>query len=49
MTLIKGQRGGGLSSLGPHTSTLYDDGSMIENGEIEELHYLMVRVEKMKK
>ena len=47
MTLIKGQRGG-LSSLGPHT-TIYGEESLIENGEIEELHYLMVRVEKMKK
>lgn len=47
MTLIKGGRGG-LSSLGPNT-TLYGEESLVENGEIEELHYLMVRVEKMKK
>ena len=37
-----------MSSLGPHT-TIYGEESLIENGEIEELHYLMVRVEKMKK
>lgn len=47
MTLMKGGRGG-LSSLGPNT-TLYGEESLVENGEIEELHYLMVRVEKMKK
>ena len=48
MTLIKGNRAGGLSSPGPHT-TIYGEESLIENGEIEEMHYLMVRVEKMKK
>ena len=47
MTLIKGQRAG-LSSLAPNT-TIYGEESLIENGEIEELHYLMVKVEKMKK
>ena len=46
MTLIKGKAG--LSSLGPNT-TIYGEESLIENGEIEELHYLMVKVEKMKK
>lgn len=45
MTLIQRR---GLSSLGPNT-TLYGEESLAENGEIEELHYLMVRVEKMKK
>lgn len=48
MTLRIGNRVGGLSSLGPHT-TIYGEESLIENGEIEELHYLMVKVEKMKK
>ena len=38
----------GLSSIGPNT-TIYGEEYMVENGEIEELHYLMVRVEKMKK
>jgi hypothetical protein len=47
MTLIKGTRGG-LSSLGPNT-TIYGEESLIENGEIEELHYLSVKVERMKK
>ena len=48
MTLIKGNRAGGLSSLGHHT-TIYGEESLIENGEIEEMHYLMVKVERMKK
>lgn len=56
MTLIRGgantttqMRGGaGLSSLAPHT-TIYGEESLIENGEIEELHYLSVKVERMKK
>ena len=48
MTIKIGNRAGGLSSLGPHT-TIYGEESLIENGEIEELHYLMVKVEKMKK
>ena len=39
---------GGLSSLGPNT-TIYGEESLIENGEIEELHYLSVKVERMKK
>ena len=47
MTLIKGNRAG-LSSLGPNT-TIYGDESQNEYGEIEEMHYLMVRVERMKK
>ena len=47
MTLIKGARGG-LSSLGPNT-TIYGEESLVENGEIEELHYLCVKVERMKK
>ena len=47
MTLIKGNRAG-LSSLGPNT-TIYGEESLIENGEIEEMHYLMVKVERMKK
>ena len=47
MTIIKGNRAGGLSSLGHHT-TIYGEESL-ENGEIEEMHYLMVRVERMKK
>lgn len=46
MTLIKGQRG--LSSLAPNT-TIFGEDYLAENGEIEELHYLSVRVEKMKK
>ena len=37
-----------MSSLGPHT-TIYGEESLIENGEIEELHYLSVKVERMKK
>ena len=50
MTLIRGQNHmrGGLSSLGPNT-TIYGEESLIENGEIEELHYLSVKVERMKK
>ena len=47
MTLIKGARGG-LSSLGPNT-TIYGEESLVENGGIEELHYLCVKVERMKK
>ena len=47
MTIIKGNRGG-LSSLGHHT-TIYGEESLAENGEIEEMHYLMVRVERIKK
>ncbi len=55
MTLIRGGTGttnihnrGGLSSLGPNT-TIYGEESLVENGEIEELHYLCVKVERMKK
>ena len=48
MTIIKGNRAGGLSSLGHHT-TIYGEESLVENGEIEEMHYLMVKVERMKK
>ena len=56
MTLIRGgttgthygPNRGGLSSLGPNT-TIYGEESLIENGEIEELHYLSVKVERMKK
>ena len=51
MTLIKGSalhNRAGLSSIGPNT-TIYGEEYLVENGEIEELHYLMVRVEKMKK
>ena len=49
MTLIRGtNQRGGLSSLGPNT-TIYGEESLIENGEIEELHYLSVKVERMKK
>ena len=50
MTLIRGGAQGraGLSSLGPNT-TIFGEESLIENGEIEELHYLSVKVEKMKK
>lgn len=47
MTLIKTAKGG-LSSLGPNT-TIYGEESLVENGEIEELHYLSVKVERMKK
>ena len=47
MTIIRGNRGG-LSSLGHHT-TIYGEESLAENGEIEEMHYLMVRVERIKK
>ena len=32
-----------------HNTTIYGEENFVENGEIEELHYLMVRVEKMKK
>ena len=48
MTLIRHNQRAGLSSLGPHT-TIYGEESLIENGEIEELHYLCVKVERMKK
>ena len=48
MTLIRHNPRGGLSSLGPNT-TIYGEESLIENGEIEELHYLSVKVERMKK
>jgi len=50
MTLIKGNaiNRAGLSSIGPNT-TIFGEEYLVENGEIEELHYLMVRVEKMKK
>jgi hypothetical protein len=50
MTLIKGSavNRAGLSSIGPNT-TIFGEEYLVENGEIEELHYLMVRVEKMKK
>ena len=51
MTLIRGANAaarGGLSSLGPNT-TIYGEESLVENGEIEELHYLSVKVERMKK
>ena len=50
MTLIMGGANarGGLSSLGPNT-TIYGEESLVENGEIEELHYLSVKVERMKK
>lgn len=34
--------------MGPNT-TIYGEESLIENGEIEELHYLSVKVERMKK
>ena len=47
MTLAKR----GLSSIGGFPAiTIYGAGDgELEHGEIEELHYLMVRVEKMKK
>jgi len=49
MTLIRGaNQRGGRSSLAPNT-TIYGEESLIENGEIEELHYLSVKVERMKK
>ena len=50
MTLIRGgsNNRGVMSSLGPNT-TIYGEESLIENGEIEEMHYLSVRVERMKK
>ena len=49
MTLIRGANArGGLSSIGPNT-TIYGEESLVENGEIEELHYLSVKVERMKK
>jgi len=48
MTLIRHNNRGGLSSIGPST-TIYGEESFIENGEIEELHYLSVKVERMKK
>lgn len=34
--------------MAPNT-TIYGEESLIENGEIEELHYLSVKVERMKK
>lgn len=43
LTLVKGRRVG-LFTIGP---TLFTEDH--EHGEIEEMHYLMVRVEKMKK
>lgn len=53
MTLIRGAGAGnprgGLSSLGGPNTTIYGEESLIENGEIEELHYLSVKVERMKK
>lgn len=51
MTLIRGAPNarGGLSSLGGPNTTIYGEESLIENGEIEELHYLSVKVERMKK
>ena len=51
MTLIRGANNarGGLSSLGGPNTTIYGEESLIENGEIEELHYLSVKVERMKK
>lgn len=50
MTLIRGANArGGLSSLGGPNTTIYGEESLIENGEIEELHYLSVKVERMKK
>ena len=50
MTLIRGTNArGGLSSLGGPNTTIYGEESLIENGEIEELHYLSVKVERMKK
>ena len=50
MTLIRGTNPrGGLSSLGGAHTTIYGEESLIENGEIEELHYLSVKVESMKK
>lgn len=50
MTLIRGTNArGGLSSLGGAHTTIYGEESLIENGEIEELHYLSVKVERMKK
>ena len=50
MTLIRGANArGGLSSLGGPNTTIYGENELIENGEIEELHYLSVKVERMKK
>ena len=46
--LVRAGTGNGLSSL-VHNTTIYGEENFVENGEIEELHYLMVRVEKMKK
>ena len=49
MTLIKNSAvNRGLSSIGPGM-TIFGEDYLAEHGEIEELHYLMVRVEKMKK
>ena len=51
MTLIRSggaANRGGLSSLAPNT-TIYGETDLVENGEIEELHYLSVKVERMKK
>jgi hypothetical protein len=39
----------GLSSIGQPGLTIFGEEYLAEHGEIEELHYLMVRVEKMKK
>lgn len=55
MTLIRNTNGNNKSTSlngggGPlNTSTIQGEENLIENGEIEELHYLMVRVERMKK
>jgi hypothetical protein len=46
--LVRSNALNGLSSL-VHNTTIYGEENFVENGEIEELHYLMVRVEKMKK
>jgi hypothetical protein len=46
--LVRSNAINGLSSL-IHNTTIYGEENFVENGEIEELHYLMVRVEKMKK
>ncbi len=55
MTLIRGGTGttnihnrGGLSSLGPNT-TIYGEEYLVEKGEIEEMHYICDKVERMKK
>jgi len=50
MTLGKGMGKPGLYSLsGGAPNSIFLDESCIENGEIEEMHYLMVKFEKMKK